>query len=188
MKLNTANSRVWLFRGLVAVAAGLMIASFAMPWWSIDDFTFQVPATLPLQTVRIYAYGLRHSLGPGYLTEDKTPLYQTVLAWVYLGASVGLMFLSTWLKGRKSSWVLGGIGLVYIGYAAMAGFVVIASRLAFFGLPLQGWGGIPETVTIHGALRLGYYLAYAAGGMCIALALLRNIITGRPKSGNPSKV
>lgn len=174
--------RVWLLRGLVCVAASLMIASFIMPWWTATISTPRV--NLPPDAIRIYGHGLEHSLVEmrRYVAADETPFYQTVLAWIYLAASVGLALSSTWLKGRKSSWLLGGIGLIYIAYAAIAGFVVIAGRLADLGLPLQGWG-ILQAASIRGTLQFGYYLAYAAGGMCIVLALLRNKIIGKPKLG-----
>jgi hypothetical protein len=82
--------------------------------------------------------------------------------------------------------LLGGIGLIYIAYAAIAIFVVVANRTADFGVSLQGWSTITaqgQTGSILTSLKPAYYLAYAAGGMCIALALLRNMIIGRPKPG-----
>ena len=97
--------RLWLFRGLVAIAAGLMIASFIMPWW-IADITHKIMG--PIATIKVYSYGLSHNLVElaDYIAADETPFYQTVLAWVYLAASVGLILFSTWLKGRKGSWLL----------------------------------------------------------------------------------
>ncbi len=181
--------KAWLFRGLVAVAAGLMIASFIMPWWSTTHMVASNEAEfhLPRDVIRIYGHGLQHDLVQlrEYIELDETPFYQTVLAWVYLGVSVGFILISIWLRGKRGRWLLGGIGLIYIAYAAIAAFVVIAGRLADFGYPLQGWGfydsGAGEGASICGALRFGYYLVYAAGLMCIALALLRNKIIGKPK-------
>lgn len=182
------NRRVWFFCGLVAVAAGLMMTSAITPWWTCTIDIPEGESVVPkLLHVGIYEYGLQHDLVElrSYIEADETPFYQTVLAWVYIAASVGLILFSTWLKGSKGRWLLGGIGLVYIAYAAIAAFVVIANRTADFGISLQGQSIIPETVNVlvHASLRFGYYLAYAAGGMCIVLALLRNKIIGKPKPG-----
>lgn len=186
MRLNIGNLRLWLFRVLVAVAAGLMVRSFIMPWWSAN--IIPPGAVVSPGSIQIYGYGLRHSLVElaEYIAADETPLYQTILAWIYLAASVGLILFSTWLKGIKGRWLLGGIGLIYIAYAAIAVFVVIANRTADFGISLQGWSTITaqgQTGSILTSLKPAYYLAHAAGVMCIALALLRNKIIGRPKSG-----
>ena len=132
------NQKVWLFRGLVAVAAGLMMLAFTMPWWTANfSEEVNVPGT---GNIWIYGWGLRHNLSQlaVYIAEDITPFYQTVLAWIYIAVSVGLIFFSTWLKGRLGKLLLGDIGLIYISYAAIAAFVVIANRTAGFGISLQG--------------------------------------------------
>ena len=191
---NISSWRVWLFRSLVAVAAGLMLVSFIMPWWTAN---LDVMAEIK-DPIRIYGHGLQHNLVElrQYIETDETPFYQTVLAWVFIAASVGLILFSIWLKGKKGRWLMGGIGLIYIAYVAIAVFVVISGRLGELGIQLQGptfvpgylhpeamTGGVPYGANMHTTLRFGYYLAYIAGGMCIVLALLRNIITGRPKLG-----
>ena len=179
MKLNMCNRRVWLFRGLVAIAAALMLASAILPWWTAQVVPEAIGVS-PSFTITIYQYGIPSNPGVEYASaEDITPLYQTVLALIYIGVSVGLMLYSTWLKGRKGWWVLGGIGLIYIGYAAIAAFIVIANRIGDFGIPLQGttsimWGG--QKANIYADLRVGYWLAYATGLMCIALAIVRKKI------------
>lgn len=189
MKWNVSNWRPWLFRILVVVAAGLMVISFAMPWWtaSIDHVSRG-----RVGEIEIYAHGLRHTLVQyaSWMANDETPFYQTVIAWVYLAASVGLMFYSTWLKGKKGQLLLGGVGLIYIAYAVIAIFVVIGNRTPDFGVSLEGWSQLKvvteefeeEWVDVRSSLPLGSFLAYAAGGMCIALALLRGIIVAGPKS------
>ena len=181
METRTNSRRDWLFRGLVAIAAGLMIASAISTWWTCDVFT---PYMGDMGTIKIYQYGLLHA--PPEIEEDITPFYQTVLAWVYIAVSVGLMLYSTWLRGRKGRLLLGGIGLIYIAYAAIAAFIVISGRIADFGGVLQGYTEfnyeiLSEAVELTTSLRFGYYLAYVAGGACLVLALLRNIIVGKPK-------
>ncbi len=181
-----SSFRVWLFRVLVAIAASLMIASFIMPWW-IAEITHDIMVGLH-GIIEVYSYGLSHNLVEfaDYVAADETPFYQTVLAWVYLAVSAGLILLSTWLKGRKGRWLLGGTGLIYIAYAAIAAFIVIANRTGDFGILLQGWstmkggGGFEQhTVNVFTSLQFGHYLAYAAGGLCITLALLRDTIVGK---------
>jgi hypothetical protein len=77
-----------------------MMVSFAMPWWSVH--ISEVPFK---DAVTIYGYGFRHNLVElrTYVVGDETPLYQTVLAWVYVALSAVLMLFSTWLKGAKGS-------------------------------------------------------------------------------------
>ncbi|MFC1846454.1 hypothetical protein ACFLYS_00135 [Chloroflexota bacterium] len=184
--------RVWLFRILAAVAAGLMITSFIMPWWTanFEHFTESHP-----EAIRIYAHGLQHSLGDYsyFVYSDITPQYQTILAWAFLAVSAGLILFSIWLKGNKGRWLLGGVGLIYIAYTAIAAFVVISGRLSEFGISLQGWSTIEiivegteaisdQIISVLANLRFGYYLAYIAGAICILSALFRNIITGKPKT------
>jgi len=50
---SMGNVRVWLFRGLVAIAAGLMLASWFMPWWSCD-----IEALFVKDAAIIHPYGL----------------------------------------------------------------------------------------------------------------------------------
>lgn len=181
-----SNWRLWLFRILVAVAAILVLISFSMPWWTCTISEVPEP-----DAIRIYGWGLRHSLVElrPYIEEDKTPYYQTVLAWFYIAISIGVIILSTWLRGNKGRWLLGGVGLIYIIYAAVAAFIVITGRWGDVGLELtgerfslQGWNSIPmvfRSISLYSTLRFGYYLAYVAGGLCIILALLRNRIIGK---------
>jgi len=187
MRWSIGSWRLWLFSALVAVAVGLMVASFIMPWWTADiDPEDGSPI---IDAIRVYGHGLQHSLPIAYrmyIIEDETPFYQTVLAWVYLGVSAGLVLLSIWLKGRKGGWLLGGIGLIYIAYAAIAAFVVIAGRLREVDISLQGQSFffVPSEeggAFIDSTLRFGYYLAYASGLTCLVLALFRNKIIGKPK-------
>jgi len=183
MKWSVASWRVWLYRVLSAIACGLMLVSFIMPWWTAH--ITEVPS---MDAIRIYGYGLRHSLHElrSYIAEDETPLYQTILAWIYVAVSIGSIMLSTWLKGNKGKWLLGSIGLIYIAYVAVAVFVVVAGRTGDLGISLQGWStfrGEAGVADIRASLRLGYYLAYSAGLACVLLALSRDAITGERRLG-----
>jgi hypothetical protein len=184
MKWNMGNRRLWLYRSLVIATAGLMIASAVLTWWSCS---IDVPAvSTKTAHVYIYEYGLRHDLVElkEYVAADETPTYQSVLAWAYIGLSVGLMLWSTWFKGKKGRLLLGGIGLTYIVYAAIAIFVVVANRISDFDISLFGRSSTIYTTTVDirvsffTTLHPGYYLAYGAGLACIVLSLLRNRIVG----------
>ena len=183
-----SSFRLWLFRSLVAVAGGLIVTSFIMPWWTANmTLSNGIQISLPQDVIRIYTYGLRHELVElaQYITADETPFYQTVLAWIFIAVSVVLLLFSTWLKGGKGRWLLGSIGLIYITYAVIA-VIWIAIRTGDFGISLQGTSFAEGPVGIGGAIiyaniRFGYYLAYVAGVMCIALAFFRNKIIGKPK-------
>lgn len=189
MQLNLGRIRPWLYRGLVAVAASLVVLSAINPWWIGDVWNDYIGY---IGTIEIYQYGLSYYgfFAEGeditfHLAADETPFYQNMLAWIYIAISVGLILFSTRLKGRKGSWLLGGIGLIYIAYAAVAAFIVIAGRLGDYNVSLQGWSPIIPEIPVEdeaemlSSLQFGYYLAYAAGFMCIALALLRSIIIGK---------
>jgi len=156
-----------------------MLASAILPWW-IAHIVPEATGISPFFDITIYQYGIPSSPGIEYASiEDITPLYQTVFALIYIGVSVGLMLYSTWLKGRKGWLVLGGIGLIYIGYAAIAAFIVIANRAGDFGIPLQGTARMGEyqlEANIYASLQVGYWLAYATGLMCVALAIVRKKI------------
>ncbi|MFC1846955.1 hypothetical protein ACFLYS_02730 [Chloroflexota bacterium] len=177
MQFNIGNRKLLFFRALVVICVVLMIESFAKPWWTLKASELGGGG----DAIRIYGYGLSHSMEEHreWVIEDETPLYQTVLAWVYIGVSSGLMLYSTYLKGKYGRWLFGGIGATYVIYALIAAFVVIAGRLEDFDIPLQGRSlfEMPANIIyLYSDLRFGYYLALFTGGMCITLALIRNII------------
>jgi hypothetical protein len=157
-----------------------------MPWWTLS-FSF-APVD---NAIRIYGYGLRHSLGElsSYLVADITPQWQTVLAWVYMGVSAALFLFSTFLKGIKGRVLMIAVGLGYIVYVMIAVFVVVATRTAEFGIAMSGNSsieyqsgiGIMEVV-FFASFKIGYYLCYCVGGICIVLALVRNLIIGDSKN------
>jgi len=157
-----------------------MIISFIKPWWTASLNI--VPIEDPM---RIYSYGFRHNLDQlrSWVASDETPFYQSVLAFVYLGISVLLVMLSTWLKGRKGQLLLGTVGLVYIGYVLIAIYMVVTNRIADYNMVLQGHSLLSEyagdvPVEADSSLRFGYYLALATGIYMVLLATLRKFITG----------
>jgi hypothetical protein len=183
MKYIRQDLSSWIFRLLVAIGCGLMIASFAMPWWiasRMDIMSLNGSSSIP-NAISIYGFGLQHKLVQlaSFLTGDETPLYQTVLAWVYVAVSICLAMIGTYLKGLKGTFLLGLAGLGYIAYAAASMFMVVSNRLTIYGFALQGESTAfvsGTMITMHAGFAPGYYLAFAAGGWFILLALVRNIL------------
>ncbi len=164
------NWKMWLYRILVAAAAGLMIASFIMPWW-VGRFETG-------QAINIYGWGLRHNLVSlsSYLVDDVTPIWQTVIAWVYVGLSVILALVSTKLGRWKGSLLLGIIGVGLMVYAFVAVHMVITNRLADFGIALEGFTNIQGAGVIIANLQTAHTMAYIAGGIWLGLAVVRGLV------------
>jgi hypothetical protein len=166
--------KVWLFRILVVIAAVTMGVSFIMPWW-IAKFA-DGPA------INIYGWGLRHNLVQlaDYVRQDVTPFYKTVLAWVYMAASIMLISLSTFIRRKASAFMLGSLGIIYITYALIAAFVVIANRVTDLSIRFQGitnlMVGQTEFILVHTSLQPGFYLALATGAFIILLAIIRFVL------------
>jgi hypothetical protein len=118
-----------------------------------------------------------------YIAADETPLYQTILAWVYIGFIAVVSILSTWLKGWWGRLLLGGAGLGCMAYAMIGMFVVIAGRLKEYNIDIQGASssGMFRQVNIvfDSSIGTGFYLSLVAGGLLLAMALLRSIISGK---------
>ncbi len=167
---------IWIYRGLILIACALFFISFVMPWWSthitIQGFAQQ------LNAVQIFGYGLKHTLlqYKVYILDDETPLWQTILAFLYMIVSLVLVNASTWIKNKKGFWLLFICGLGYIIYILAATYI-ISQRLDTFGLILQGETRVSfnvRNVTFQSALRPGYYLAFASGVILVILAFLRD--------------
>lgn len=181
-KGSMGSPRLWLFHSLVVAAAALMVVSFTQVWWACNI------SLLPVENVvRIYPYGLKHDLGSfaSYIVGAEPPFLLTVAAWVFLAVSIGLLLYSIWLKVKWGKLLVGGVGLAYIGFAVIA-TIYAAIRTGDYGMSLLGPGYIsmgPEMGTgVDATLRFGYFMAYGVGLLCIALALLRDKITGKPSN------
>lgn len=177
-----SSPRVWLFRVLVAGIVPLMILSFLGPWWTADvnvTSDFISPSGLRVFSINVYQWGIPESEGSEHFTTEITPYYQVILAYTFLSLSILLIFISTFLKGRKGQWLLGIIGLIWIGYALIAVFW-IATTTGEYGISLQGFviTQQPAEAEVNSSLRFWYFLAYAAGVLSVGLALFRRKITG----------
>ena len=174
--------RLWLFRILVFAAAAVMLISAIMPWWKTSvEILANAPSGISYFEVLLYQYGIPDNFAREYFRQDITPSYQVTLAWVYMGASIALILLSAFLKGKKDRWLLGITGSVYIIYA-IACIIIMIGRTSAYDVPLQGEVFIEGQSLKQTGFQVGYYLAYTAGLACVLLAVLRNKITGRIES------
>jgi len=187
MQLDLYRLRIWIYGGLTVVVASLVILSAILPWW-IGGVSSDLIGHVG--TIEISQYGLSHhgfhNVGYAFhLTADETPLYQNVIAWIYIATITGLILFSARLKEKKGSWLIGSLGFINIVYALVAVYVVIAGRLSDFDISLQGYSLITteiplsESVSINSSLQFGFYLACIAGSLCIVLSLLRIIVLNK---------
>ena len=185
-----SSSRVWLFRGLVIGAAGLMLLSWFMPWWSCD-----IEALFVNDAAIIHPYGLEiDSTVLGYLEWAKMPGFFAPLMWSYLGLAIAAILIGAWIKdksiglfGRKfnlSKLIIGIAGLLYIVVTVTA-VIFAAIRTGEADLHLLGRTfvkmGTAEASFISARLLFGYWLACGVGPLLIVLALLRDRIIGKVK-------
>jgi hypothetical protein len=178
-----SNSRVWLFRGLVVVAIGLMLVTWFQRWWNLDIYE------IDKGWMRIYPYGLRHNIPAEYYTLSggaaDLPAWFTPLAFVFLAACIVGLLLSMWLtRRREGKWLLGAVGVAYF-FVPVVMAIVATIKLAPVDIPLQGrafysLGGYFES-QVCSRLEWAWYAAFGVGLFCIVLALLRDNIIGKPE-------
>ena len=192
-----SSFRVWLFRGLIVLASGLMTVSWILPWWSASVDT--MPGIKdPTIIAVIHPYGLGQHVGRSFLPAGATemPIWFAPLMWIYLGLCVVALWYTFWVGEKEFKWgkrkfklaklFIGGVGLSYILVAVLA--VIIAKiRISEYGMSLLGdsyvsTGWVAGT-EVNAKLLFGYFLAHGAGVMCIVLALLRDKILGKTKLG-----
>ncbi len=184
------NSRVWIFRGLVVVGAGLMALTWIMPWWTVTI------NELGKDLIKVYPYGLVLNLGEwaSYAAGADMPSWFTPLMWLYFGVAIVALLVgavvqdkSASLLGRKfdlSRWIVGLVGFTYV-IAVVTAVIAISIRAgSFFNTPVQGYFSINFSEIESGgnaSLELGYWLAWGVGLFLIVIALLRNKIVGKTK-------
>ena len=162
------NFMIWTLRVMVLAAAIMMVYSFVKPWWVciFDEANY----------IWIYGWGLRYYLvrNVELIANDVTPLYQTVLAWMYISISIILMGFSVFIKNKWNTFLLGTIGIGYFVYALVAVYVVIARRASEVGLALQGQGTlIGPGYLAQSVIQHGFYLALATGAFIVLIAVFR---------------
>lgn len=167
MKRAIFNPEKYILRSLTFGSAVLMIISFFMTWW-IADFGNG-------QTVQVFGWGLRYNLPvqlAAYIAADKTPVYQTIIAWLYLSLNVIIILVNTFKRSTKSTVMLGISGIGYIIYALVTVFVVVSNKIDRFNLPLQGTARPSALVSLNTSICFGFYLACFTGVLCLFLAII----------------
>lgn len=188
-----SSFRVWLFRGLVIIAAGLMLLSWLRPWWIC---TVDAMYMLNQGLIKIRPWGLEHNLGSfaGWVTGSDMPVWFAPFMWLYLGVCIAALLFAAWIKdkvirliGRNfnlSRLIIGAVGISYIIVPVIA-FVYAKMQSAEFGANFLGYTYLqvdPHTggfADLNASLQWGYWLTYVVGLILIALALLRNKILGK---------
>ena len=185
------NIRVWLFRILVIIAAGLMVLSWMLPWYMAHAYGFfEVP-----DGVIIHPYGLELNLGEysGYARGADMPVWFAPLMWVYLAICIIALLYSMWFRQTKikmgkrtlnlSRLLIGIVGASYIIVAVLALIVAAIRTGDYFNMKLLEPVIIQEypEVWVEGSFLIGYYLVYGTGILCVIIALLGDRITGRTK-------
>lgn len=186
-----SKARVWLFRLLVIIAAGLMVLSWFQPWYVAYAYGFfEVP-----NGVIIHPWGLELNLGEysGYARGADMPGWFGPLMWAYLGICIlALLYSAFW--GRKeikigkikmtiSSLLIALVGISFMVCGVLAVIIAAIRTGDYFEMKLLEPSMIqvyPE-VWVKGELTFGYWLIYGFGILCILIALFRNKIIGESK-------
>jgi hypothetical protein len=186
--------RVWLFRILILIGAGLMLYTWLQPWWSAYVLELDVTA------VDIYPWALVSYTPPEYAylisgADNALPVWYTPFMWVYISVCILALLGSLFISSKKGL-SLGKIrmsfnqlfpalvGLSYIGVVVAAVLVISANAATYYNAPLQGTIIVSIDSGTHSSsvdttLMLGYWLACGTGPLLILLALLRNLVTGK---------
>ncbi len=182
------NARAWLFRGLILIAAGLMVLTWFMPWWEANVVILQGA------NVVIHPWGLTNTLDffVTYIDGADMPGWFKYVMFAYLIIAVIALLSSAFLKNKtvkilRFKFTLPQLVILIVGISYIVVLVTAAIFAAirtgdFWGMHLLGKTLIVindlESEVIAGFLP-GYYVAYAAGILMVILALLRNKITGK---------
>jgi hypothetical protein len=191
-----SNVRVWIFRVLVLVAAGLFLVSWFNPWWSATLEALNIK-----DAVIIHPYGLDMHNVQDYMeyfegAEDAMPGFFTPFMWAYLGLAILALLVGAFVNNKNiklfgkelnlSRWLVGIVGFSIIVVAA-ACYLVASAKSAQFGLPALvgrffiGAGSYAEQSWVTAKLLPGYWIACGVGPFLLLLALFKNKIIGNTK-------
>jgi hypothetical protein len=187
------SKRTWLFRILVLAALGLMVLSWLMPWWAADVEAISEDAVI------IHPWGLEQHLGEmaDMIRNAKMPVWFAPVMWSYLGLALTALLVGLFIKEKAfnlgkfrlsvPSLLIGIVGFSYVVVVVMAVIVAAVRTGDFWDLKLIGYTyinlGEPAVTGVTANLLLGYWLACSVGPALIALAVLRNRITGKSQVG-----
>ncbi len=172
------SNKLWLFRVFGIIAAGLILTSFLMNWWSCDIQEIGL-----LDAMIMHPYGLEHHMEAyaDWVEKAAPPAWLTPLAIIFVSILLFTLLISLFLKQPKGGIVLAITGIGYIGFSLIAmGFAKYMTGK--YGIVLNGYSWLEEGVPYHTAIisRIlpGFYLALIAGALVLSLGIFRNKITG----------
>lgn len=189
---SVSSTRLWIFRGLTLVGAGMFVASWFMPWWQAWIVYLKTPA------IYVRPWGAESFLPPEYASRIagyEMPSFFAPLMWTYLVVSIAVLLYSLIARRRKvgignfrmflPAFLVGLVGLSYIVCTVVALIVMQIRMSEFFGAQLFGsiYIGIDEghKSYVDTGLLPGYYLAALTGPALVVLALMRGRIVGKTK-------
>lgn len=191
--------RPWIFRVLVLAGIGCFVYSWISPWWGCYILALGMD-----DIVQIFPFALENNLGGwgGYLGDiAEMPAFFTPLMWLYFGLVIGVLLFAIW-KMNKSIRLFGrnfNLSRLLVGIAGLSYAIVILifyfyakMRVEAIGVKFIGMTYINPTVIIHTdahtGLREGLWWACGVAPFFVVLALLRNLIAGRPKAASPDSI
>lgn len=187
------SARIWLFRALVVIGAGLMLWSWFSPWWSAkisdlvgsDHIVLHPWGVEMVNEVRTYANKALYEM----------PAFFEPLMWAYVGLCMLALAISLFVArpvtiGRfqlsLQQLLVAFVGFSYV-VAVVTAFVIATIRSGNAGIDFVGVSTVFNPMTggntrLTAALKMGYWLAAGAGVFLLVLGLLRNAIVGRPRA------
>jgi hypothetical protein len=186
--------RAWIFRILVLAAGGLLVWTWLHPWWTFDI------RMLYSNVVVIYPHDLVINVPEKYMSyikgaQDVLPQWFYTFMWIYFGLCIAGLLYAVFFKIKNikligkhfnlNRLIVGLVGVSYIVIVVAAILVINANVKNYFDTPLQGAMYIElaedKYSDAYSTLTQTYWLACVVGPVLFVLALLRNIIAGRPK-------
>lgn len=191
MEAKVSNSRIWLWRLLVAIGAGIMLYAWFQPWWTIDveGFGDKIAA--------IHPWGLAVDERVGgfaiLLKGTEMPAWFAPFMWVFLGLMVVALLVALFVKSKDllkiggmgfslSEILVSGVGIACIVCVVVAAVYASMRMQQTFEVPLQGRAfidmGEPLIAWVDTYLLPGFYMMGAAGLILTVLGFGRREITG----------
>lgn len=192
---NTSENglRLWFFRALILIGAGIMLMSWFSPWWSArisdlagaDHIVLRPWGVEMVSEVKTYADRSLYEM----------PAFFTPLMWAYLGFCMLALAVSLFVTKRVSvgrfnlslqQLLVGFVGFSYV-VAVVTAYTIAQIRSGMAGMEFVGTSMVFNPMTagntrIVSALQMGYWLSAGAGAYLLVLALLRSVIVGRRKA------
>lgn len=197
VRARGAERRVLVLKGLLLLAAaGLLLASWRLPWWSLTMYAPQYPQGLTITTTLVgmsgdvdELNGLNHYIGMMPL-ENAAPFERSLVGYA-VPTAVGLAVAAIMASGVLA-WllVLPLVSFPFVFAADLYGWLyyaghhldpkaALSSSIGGFTPTMVGEGVIAQFRTV-GAMKSGFYLALLAA----ALAVMAIRMSRRQRGGD----